>query len=263
MKSPSFCHTELQERISILEKALLDQKRTEALLSRSAAQKEAMLDSLPDRVVYQDTSYRVLWANEAACNSAGLARDRVIGDHCYHAWKGRFDPCGDCPLEEGIQAGEVCIPFDETTEEGRTWSVRAYPVKGPSGKILGVVKLMTDITDWRKSEEALRREHAFRKEHLELELIKARKMEAVGALAGGIAHDFNNLLQAIRGYADLLLLDKTSGGPGYRELLEIQRAARSASELTERLLSLSRKVKRELHFMGPGGRADGWGDEMT
>jgi two-component system, cell cycle sensor histidine kinase and response regulator CckA len=81
---------------------------------------------------------------------------------------------------------------------------------------------------------------------LESRLVQAQKMEAVATLAGGIAHDFNNLLQAVQGYAELLLLPKGKGEPGFRELQEISRAAKRGGELTRQLLTFSRKVESKL-----------------
>lgn len=82
--------------------------------------------------------------------------------------------------------------------------------------------------------------------HLGAQLQQAQKMEAIGTLAGGIAHDFNNLLQAVLGYSDLLLLNRDREGFGYRELQGIQKAALRASELTQQLLTFSRKVESKL-----------------
>ncbi len=81
------------------------------------------------------------------------------------------------------------------------------------------------------------------RERLAADLRQAQKLEAVGTLAGGIAHDFNNLLHAVRGYADLLLLDTPEGAPGHRELTEIAVAATRGSQLTHRLLTFSRRVE--------------------
>jgi PAS domain S-box-containing protein len=78
------------------------------------------------------------------------------------------------------------------------------------------------------------------------QLQQAQKMEAIGTLAGGIAHDFNNLLQAVLGYSDLLLINRDKEGLGYRELQGIRKAALRASELTQQLLTFSRKVESKL-----------------
>ncbi|MFX1487417.1 MAG: FHA domain-containing protein, partial [Promethearchaeota archaeon] len=102
-----------------------------------------------------------------------------------------------------------------------------------------------------KTNEDLRREIRERKqaeekrEEMEAQLLQAQKMEAVGTLAGGIAHDFNNLLQAVQGYAELLLMRKKEGERGWRELEEITYAAKRGAELTQQLLTFSRKVESE------------------
>lgn len=80
----------------------------------------------------------------------------------------------------------------------------------------------------------------------EKQLLEAQRMEAVGTLAGGIAHDFNNLLQVIHGYAEMALLDMPKSQPEYTVLQEIKRAAVSAAELTEGLLTFSRRVESKL-----------------
>jgi len=81
---------------------------------------------------------------------------------------------------------------------------------------------------------------------LEAQYLHAQKMEAVGTLAGGIAHDFNNLLQAILGYAEMVLLGRGKQDPSYQELQEIKRAAQRGGELTQRLLTFSRRVQSKL-----------------
>jgi two-component system cell cycle sensor histidine kinase/response regulator CckA len=78
------------------------------------------------------------------------------------------------------------------------------------------------------------------------QLQQAQKMEAIGTLAGGVAHDFNNLLQAVLGYSDLLLLERDRDGSGYHELQGIRNAALRATELTQQLLTFSRKVESKL-----------------
>jgi len=71
--------------------------------------------------------------------------------------------------------------------------------------------------------------------------LHSHKMEAVGRLAGGIAHEFNNLLTAITGSADLLL-SRTREQPDLRhDIYEIKTAAARASNITQQLLTFSRR----------------------
>ena len=72
---------------------------------------------------------------------------------------------------------------------------------------------------------------------LEQELQKRQVLEAVGRLASGVAHDFNNLLTIIVTNVELVM-DRL--GEPLTELEEVQRAADSATELTQRLLSIGR-----------------------
>lgn len=83
------------------------------------------------------------------------------------------------------------------------------------------------------------------KEHLQSQLVQARKMEAIGQLSGGIAHDFNNMLSSILGYAGLAL-DRPDDLPKEsldEYLNEVIRAGERARDLVGQMLSFSRTRK--------------------
>jgi two-component system, cell cycle sensor histidine kinase and response regulator CckA len=90
----------------------------------------------------------------------------------------------------------------------------------------------------RREAERVRREAEGR---LELQLVQAQKMEAVGLLAGGVAHDFNNLVTAIRGYGELALRRMEPQSPLRHYVEEIVKAGDRAAGLTRQLLAFSRK----------------------
>jgi len=104
-------------------------------------------------------------------------------------------------------------------------SLALAPLYGGLSEVRGVMVLAADLTERKKLESQLR---------------QSQKMEAVGQLAGGVAHDFNNLLTAIIGYTSLLL-KASPAGQQREDLLEIDRAAASATELTQQLLAFSRR----------------------
>jgi signal transduction histidine kinase len=88
--------------------------------------------------------------------------------------------------------------------------------------------------------ESLKRREA-EKEELKEQLGNAQKMEAIGTLAGGIAHDFNNILTAIIGYGEMLRMDIDKESPLRERVEQILSAAQRAANLTQGLLTFSRK----------------------
>jgi signal transduction histidine kinase len=65
----------------------------------------------------------------------------------------------------------------------------------------------------------------------------ARRLESLAALAGGVAHDFNNLLTTILGYTHLALADLPPDAAVRDFLLQVDKSARRAADLTQQLLA--------------------------
>jgi PAS domain S-box-containing protein len=80
------------------------------------------------------------------------------------------------------------------------------------------------------------------KQHqLEEQVRQSQKMDAIGQLAGGIAHDFNNMIGGILGSVDMLeeLMDSDEKTDMFLSL--INNSAKRAAELSEKLLTFSRR----------------------
>ncbi|MGA9812989.1 MAG: response regulator [Terriglobales bacterium] len=108
------------------------------------------------------------------------------------------------------------------------------PLRDGAGTITHFISNDRDITDRRRLEDQLQ---------------QAQKMDAIGRLAGGVAHDFNNLLMVISSYAELMLDSLAPQHPLRRNVDEIQKASRSAADLTRQLLAFGRKQMQSLQLL--------------
>jgi two-component system cell cycle sensor histidine kinase/response regulator CckA len=179
-------------------------------------------------------STRVLFANQRTCD--------LIGYHMKEILKRRLldflDPQEKPVLEnrlgtwlEGKTLNPARYVYTVKRKDGSTFKVEAATSRVMFEGRPAMQGVFKDVT-----------EH----ERLERQLQQAQKMEAIGTLAGGIAHDFNNLLQAILGYSQILALGKEPDDPELVRLQQIENSAMRASELTQQLLTFSRKVESKL-----------------
>jgi PAS domain S-box-containing protein len=111
-------------------------------------------------------------------------------------------------------------------QRGTVWvGASSIPVRQPNGDVVwhGYI---ADITNSKQ---------------LELQVIQAQKMEAVGQLAGGIAHDFNNVIGSILGWADICIENASGDEAQQKRLRRIKNQANLGANLTKQLLTFSRK----------------------
>lgn len=104
--------------------------------------------------------------------------------------------------------------------------VTETPVFGADKKVIAIEGLVQNITVHRGLEQTLR---------------QSQKMDAVGKLSGGIAHDFNNQLGVVIGYLDILKENTNADSEEARWIKTATNASQRCVELTQNLLSFSRK----------------------
>jgi PAS domain S-box-containing protein len=131
---------------------ITERKLAEQALQDAEWEKGVILDSLAELVVYHDLEHRVLWANQAACESAGMPRETLAGQHCYCIWTPLEQPCPDCPVEAAMRTGEP-RSVEGIMPDGRQWFIRGYPVRDRQGSVIGGIEVAEDITDRKWTEE--------------------------------------------------------------------------------------------------------------
>ena len=201
------------------------------------AERERMsvtLRAMVEGVMTVDHTGFVRYINESACTITGRTAADTIGRPLAEV----------CSLRHGRTEAALPLPDAAARAEGRVIELppdtiimgadgsrhpvegRCAPMRDANGQDLGAVFVLRDVA-----------EHV----RLESELRRASNLESIGILAGGIAHDFNNILAIIMGNLTLALLDeqvKQSGGK--RWLLEAERGAARARDLTQQLLTFAK-----------------------
>ena len=205
-------------------------RRGEQRFREQSLMLDSILNSMGDAVVAADSSGRFLVYNREA--------ERLLGpcpnDVSAVAWAqntailsvdGSLDnPLVAAMLGREIQETELLLKNPDGANV--TVSLKATPLTGVGGTLVGGIALVRDIT--------LRRE-------LEQQLRHAQKMEGIGQLAGGVAHDFNNLLAVIKSYGELLLRDASNDPERREDLEQLLHAANRGAALTRQLLAFSRR----------------------
>ena len=166
--------------------------------------------------------------------------DCTLEEFLAERWRQRVHPEDRARITlAGVQAvkgeSDARTDFRLLCASGRVRYLRATvaAVRTPDGLFSGHVGAIEDITQ--ESEAAIERAQ------IENQLRQTQKLESLGVLAGGIAHDFNNLLVGVLTNASMALLDLPVASPARETVLNIERAAQRAADLTRQLLAYSGK----------------------
>lgn len=220
---------------------ITESKRAEEAVRQSEEFIRNILETVDEGFIIIDREYRILQANKAYCNQAGLPSDEVIGKLCYEVSHKTNRPCyeegEECAVRHVFMAGESHTALHRHADaEGEILYVetKAYPLRDASGNVTAVIETINNITE---------------RHLLEEERLKTQKLESIGILAGGIAHDFNNLLQGVFGYISMAKMCLDQKKKALDMLQQAEKALHMSVSLTTQLLTFSkggRPVKKKV-----------------
>jgi PAS domain S-box-containing protein len=223
-----------------LEQEIADRRQAEEALRMSEERYRTLIDTSPDIIYTVDAASGVF-------QSMNSAFEKLTGWQ-RGAWVGR--PFAELIHPDDRDLAGRTIAEVRRGEPRSRYELRILTRSGEyrtaeftsnalfeSGSIAAVFGIARDVTERKRLEEQLR--HAV-------------KMEAVGQLAGGIAHDFNNMLSVIIGYCNFLLEDMPTSDPLRQYVELVMASAERAANLTQNLLTFSRKQIVSMQAMDLG-----------
>ena len=230
----------LRKRVDALEQALSRSKRQGDTLREANTLLTSIIENTDDYILFSNARAEPMFFNSAYAGvmkellgiemRPGLKPHSLLPDAEARAW---WDA-----LHQRVLGGEkFTVDYEHPQPDGSTrfFEVSYNPI-WIDGQVQGFSEFTRDVTP-RKHDEQERQE-------LQMQLLQAQKMEALGKLAGGMAHDFNNLLAVILGNAELLL-DGCRQPKDRPRLEKIVKVTQHARDLTTKLLAFARREKLE------------------
>jgi len=170
--------------------------RSDHMLSAAKERLSVTLTSISEGVITTDLYGQTELINPTALDIIGMELHNAIGRHITEilVLQPDFAPLlVTDPSSEAMRLGKPFIsPYSaliaNSRNEHRPVKYGASPMRDRSGRIIGAVVTIRDVSETERLEKAL---------------LNTQRIESLGVLAGGIAHDFNNLLAGLFGYVEM------------------------------------------------------------
>ena len=162
----------------------------ESMLRESERKYHSLVENCPDGIMVLDVQGHILNINPALKRMSGYTLEDVGHKSSLHFVEKRYiEQTTNCfeKTKEGVpQKCESAI----THRNGHSIQVKLISIPHMiENKMQGVIVFVEDITEFKETEELLRR---------------SEKLTAVGELAAGVAHEIRNPLTSLKGFASLV-----------------------------------------------------------
>ncbi|WP_437803473.1 ATP-binding protein [Sorangium sp. So ce693] len=208
----------------------IERWRAEREGARAAGELRALFHAIPDLCFRLDAELQIVDFNQPRLSELHVAAEALSGKRMTEVLPLDLGERLERASQEAHEAGAVVALEHAVASAGGERHVEARVMPFLEGHVLVLVR---DITERRRTEEALRQREERSRE--------SQKMEALGRLAGGIAHDFNNMLMVMLGYGELLIRRLGPDSALRRDALQVTKAGERAAALTRQLLAMSRR----------------------
>ncbi len=200
-----------------------------------------LLEALPAGAYTCDADGLITYFNERALDLWGRAPklndpiDRFCGSFKLFAADGTAIPHDQCWMALALQSGTELngceIVIERPNGQHRTVLAHANPIRDGSGKVLGAVNVLVDITDRKHAEDALKIADRSKNEFLAI-----------------LAHELRNPLAPIRNAVQILHREGSLAPESLWALSAIERQMRQMARLIEDLVDISRVTSNRLEL---------------
>ena len=205
----------------------------EDALRKSERRFQVLAEHSPVGIFQTDSKGSTVYVNSRWCQISGLSKDEAMGNGWFSAVHREDREQLRIGWEKATQATESSNAEYRFVHKNNTisWVIgQAVPERDSKDIIIGYIGTITDITERKQTEDALR---------------QMQKLEGLGTLAGGIAHDFNNILGIILAYITSIKRFKNDSEKLNLATATITKAVERGKTLVQQILTFARKTETE------------------
>jgi PAS domain S-box-containing protein len=219
-----------------------EREPVEERLRESELRSRAFCDNSPNLIFLKDTELRYLYVNREFERALRVDREQVRGKRDLDLFAAEQASTFEANDLEVLEAG-VPIEFEEVAqhEDGpHTGIVHKFPLFDVAGKIYAIGGIVTDITERKRSREALQ----LAREELE----RVARITMMGELTASIAHEINQPLTSIVSNANACSRMLGAKSPDMKEI------AAAVADIAEEATHASEVISRIRMFLKDGAR---------
>src|SRR6267378_1874273 len=230
---------------------MIERKCAEEALRGSEERFRLLVESVKEYAIFSlDPTGKITSWNAGAQHIKGYSAEEIVGGHFS-----RFYPAED--RDSGKPQMELRIAAAEGRFEEEVWRVRKdgsrfwanvviTVLRDPQGKLVGFSKITRDLTESKRSEEALQAAQA--------QMAHMARVTVMGELTSSIAHEVNQPLAAVVTNGDACLRWLGNDPPNLDKAREsvagIIKEANRASEVIKRIRALAKKTPLQKTMLG-------------
>jgi len=174
-------------------------------MSQNISQLVEDLDSMPTPVMMVDTEFSITYMNKMAATIVGKDQKSLLGQKCYNQFKTDHCQTENCALHKAMQLRSQQMAETIARPNGEDIPIMyvAKPRIDKSGKVVGALELVTDITKVKEHEKyldlharkLLTEMEKFADGDLTVQVVSENKEDIIGKLFNGFNKVVDNIKQ--------------------------------------------------------------------
>lgn len=227
-----------------LKNEITERKRTQKKLLKNERFLQNVFDGIQDGISILGTDLIIQRAN-SWMTERYQEHSPFIGKHCYEVYQLRDTVCPWCPSVMTLKTGKqhhAVVPYPSKQNPKRWLDVSAYPLCNTSGKVIGIIEHVRDITVQRKAEQEQNRLYSELKTS-QAQLVRLERLKTMGMMAAGVAHELNNPMMGMINFAQYCMKHTPPNDRIYPVLYDLERETRRCIDIVQRLLTFAHAAK--------------------